>query len=163
MRILFASSLSEPSSVTGEIERLARRLDADVFVLHVISPAPSAAVAPIDPMTGLSGFAPYTLYDPDLEATIEEAEENAFTTFLTERFTMPVHAGIRKGDPADLILEDADEHDVDLIILGKRRQGRLERLLVGSTAQNVLKRAKRPTMVMPVDEDRDETSSSKES
>lgn len=152
MRILFATNLSEPSTVTGEVERLARLLDADVFVLHVISPAPAAAVAPVDPMTGLSGFAPYTLYDPELEANIEEAEENAFSAFLTERFTMPVHAGIRKGDPADVILDDAEEHDVDFVILGKRRHGRLERLLVGSTAQDVLKRASRPTLVMPVEE-----------
>lgn len=152
MRILFATNLSEPSTVTGEVERLARLLDADVFVLHVISPAPTAAVAPVDPMTGLSGFAPYTLYDPELEANIEEAEEDAFSAFLTERFTMPVHAGIRKGDAADVILDDAEEHDVDLVILGKRRHGRLERLLVGSTAQDVLKRAVRPTLVMPVND-----------
>lgn len=150
MRILFATNLSEPPSVTAEIERLARLLDADVFVLHVIPPAPTAAVAPIDPMTGLSGFAPYTLYDPELEANIEEAEEHAFKAFLTERFTTPVHAGIRKGEPAELILEDAEDHDADLIVLGKRRHGRLERLLVGSTAQAVLKKSKRPTLVMPV-------------
>ena len=162
MRILFATNLTEPPSVTGEIERLAGLLKADVFVLHVISPAPSAAVAPIDPMTGLSGFAPYTLYDPELEAHIDQAEENAFTTFLMERFTIPVHAGIRKGDPADLILEDADEHDVDLVILGKRRHGRLERLLVGSTAQDVLKRTARPTLVMPVEE-RERNSAGRES
>ena len=151
MRILFASNLTEPPGVTGELERLARRLDAEVFVLHVIAPAPAAAVT-LDPMTGLSGFAPYTLYDPELEADIEEAEENAFRAFLIDRFSIPVHAGIRKGEPAEVILDDAEEHDVDLVVLGKRRHSRLEQLLVGSTARDVLKRATRPTLVLPVGE-----------
>ena len=155
MRILFATNLTEPSDVTSSIERLARLVDADLFVLHVIPSTPTAPVGPIDPMTGLSGFAPYTLYDPQLEANIEEAEENAFKNFLVNRFTVPVHAGIRKGDPAELILEDAEEHDVDFIVVGKREHGRLERLFVGSTAQDILKRSKRPTIVMPVGEPED--------
>lgn len=149
MRILFATNLSEPPSVTGEIQHLAGLLKADVFVLHVITPAPSA-VAPIDPMTGLGGFAPYSLYDPELEVSLEKAERNAFTAFLDERFSIPVHAAIRKGNPAEVIIEDADEHEADLIIIGKRRHGRLEQLFVGSTAGEVLKRATRPTLVMPV-------------
>lgn len=151
MRILFATNLTEPVSLTAEVEELARRLDAELFVLHVIAPAPPASVAPIDPMTGLSGFAPYTLYDPQLEANIEEAEEHAFKAFLVDRFTTPVHAGLRKGDPAPVILDDADDHDVDYIVVGKRQHGRLERLFVGSTAQDVIKKSKRPTIVLPVE------------
>ena len=152
MRVLFATNLSEPVSLTTEVEELARLLDAELFVLHVIATPPAASVAPVDPMTGLSGFAPYTLYDPQVEANIEEAEEHAFRTFLIDRFTVPVHAGIRKGDPAPLILEDADEHDVDYVVVGKRRHGRLERLFVGSTAQDVIKKSRRPTIVLPVEE-----------
>lgn len=152
MRVLFATNLSEPISLTTDVEELARLLDAELFVLHVIATPASASVAPVDPMTGLSGFAPYTLYDPQVEANIEQAEEHAFKTFLVDRFTLPVHAGIRKGDPAPLILEDADEHDVDYVVVGKRRHGRLERLFVGSTAQDVIKKSKRPTIVLPVEE-----------
>ncbi len=155
MRLLFATNLTEPVALTDEVERLARLLDAELFVLHVISPLSTAAVAPVDPMTGLSGFAPYTLYDPQLEANIEEAEEHAFKAFLVDRFRVPIHAGIKKGEPAPVILEDADEHDVDFILLGKRRHGRLERLFVGSTAQDVIKKSRRPTIVLPVEETTD--------
>lgn len=156
MRLLFATNLTEPVTLTNEVEELARLLDAELFVLHVISQAPAASVAPVDPMTGLSGFAPYTLYDPKLEANIEEAEEHAFSTFLIDRFAVPVHAGLRKGEPAPVILDDADDHDVDFVIVGKRRHGRLEQLLVGSTAQDVIKKARRPTIVLPVEERSDE-------
>ena len=72
---------------------------------------------------------------------------------MKERFAIPVHAGITKGDPGEIILADADEHEVDLIALVKRRHSRLERLLVGSTVQSVLKYATRPTLVLPVEDD----------
>lgn len=157
MRVLFATNLSEPIALTDEVERLARQLDAELFVLHVISPAQTAAIAPIDPMTGLSGFAPYTLYDPRLEANMEEAEEHAFKAFLIERFRIPVQAGIRKGEPSPLILEDANEHDVDYVVVGKRRHTRLEQFFVGSTAQDVIKKSRRPTIVLPVEEPSDST------
>jgi len=152
MRVLFATNLSEPISLTEEVERLARLLDAELFVLHVISHGSTAAIGPVDPMTGLSGFAPYTLYDPQFEANLEQAEEHAFKTFLIDRFSLPVHAGIRRGDPSPLILDDADEHDIDYIVVGKRRHSRLEQFFVGSTAQDVIKRSKRPTIVLPVEE-----------
>lgn len=156
MRILFATNLTEPPAVTAEVERLARLLEADTFVLHVISPAPTSAVTSVDPMSGLSGFAPYTLYDPELEADMEQAEENAFKSYLLDRFSIPVHAGLRKGDPAEVILEDAEDHDVDIVIMAKRRHSRLEQLLVGSTAQDVLKKATRPTLVLPVRDEKAE-------
>lgn len=155
MRVLFATNLSEPVSLTDEVEQLVRLLSAELFVLHVISHSSTAALAPVDPMTGLSGFAPYTLYDPQLEADIDEAEEHAFKTFLIDRFNLPVHAGIRRGDPSPLILEDADEHDVDYIVVGKRRHSRIERFFVGSTAQDVISRSRRPTIVLPVEESAD--------
>lgn len=153
MRLLFATNLSEPVALTDEVEQLARLLDAELFVLHVIVTSPTTAVTPIDPMTGLSGFAPYTLYDPQLEANRDEAEEHAFKAFLIDRFRRPIHAGIKKGEPGPVILDDAEEHDVNYILVGKRQHGRLERLLVGSTAQDVIKNSPRPTIVLPVGEE----------
>lgn len=73
--------------------------------------------------------------------------------FLVERFQKPVRAALRFGDPARTILEDADEHDVDLIVLAKRHQSTLERWLLGSVATDVLRNTKRPTLFMPIDAD----------
>lgn len=149
MRLLFASDLTEPRSVTEKVELLARRLDADLFVLHVMQTDP-AALSPIDPLTGLSGYAPYTLYDPQVEDNMVRAEEHAMQAFLVDRFEVAVHAALRSGDPARTIIEDADEHDIDLIILGKKRHSRLERWLLGSVASDVLRDAHRPTLFVPV-------------
>ena len=154
MRILFATDLSEPAGVTEAVERLAERLDAELLVLHVVAPAPSASADPAAlsaaPMAGFGSFAPYTSYDPALEENLERAEAHAFHRFLTERFHRSVRPALRKGEPATTILDDAEEHDVDLVALGKHRRGRLARFFLGSTAKKVLDDNPRPTLLFPV-------------
>lgn len=153
MQILFATDLSEPRVVTDQVQQLARRLQADLLVLHVVAEAASSTVTSIDPMTGLSGYAPYALYDPMLDENIARAEENAFEAFMVDRFDRPVRAAIDEGDPAQVILEHAAEHRADLIILAKHHHSRLERLLLGSVTQAVLDRSPLPTLVIPIPED----------
>ncbi len=45
------------------------------------------------------------------------------------------------GQPADAIVALARERDADLIVVGMRKKGFIERLVEGSVAQNVLRRA----------------------
>lgn len=45
------------------------------------------------------------------------------------------------GQPADAIIALARERDADLIVVGMRKKGFIERLVEGSVAQNVLRRA----------------------
>lgn len=149
-KILFAVDLSEPASVTRQAEALAEQLNAELLVLHVVTPAPVGATSPLDPVTGMAGVAPYTLYEPDLEADFEHAEEEAFQGFLRERFRGTVRAALRRGDAADIILQDAEEQDVDMLMLGRRHRNRLEEWLMGSVAREVLKKSERATLILPI-------------
>jgi nucleotide-binding universal stress UspA family protein len=45
------------------------------------------------------------------------------------------------GQPAEAIVALADERDVDLIVVGMRKKGFFERLVEGSVAQDVMRRA----------------------
>jgi nucleotide-binding universal stress UspA family protein len=56
---------------------------------------------------------------------------------------------IGKGQPADVILERACRGDVDLIVMGTHGRTGLQRLLVGSVAEGVLRRAPCPVVVVP--------------
>jgi nucleotide-binding universal stress UspA family protein len=47
-------------------------------------------------------------------------------------------ATVAEGRPADQIITKAREGNADLVVLGSRESGRLERLLVGSTSEQVL-------------------------
>ena len=85
----------------------------------------------------------------------------ATTTAALERFiarttrTQPaenVHAIVTEGTPADEILKAARREDADLIVVGTRGAGNIARLLLGSTAQRVLRRARVPVLAVPAGE-----------
>jgi nucleotide-binding universal stress UspA family protein len=54
---------------------------------------------------------------------------------------IPVARLLREGDPASEIVEAADRWRADVIVIGTHTRGALERLLLGSTAEAVLRQA----------------------
>jgi len=49
---------------------------------------------------------------------------------------------------ASTLLRVADEQDASVVVVGAHRRGGLSRLFLGSTAKDVLKRARRPVLVV---------------
>lgn len=150
MTALFAVDLSEPPTTTRQALTWAQRCGTELLVLHVVATLPAAPLPALDPGAGFSAFAPYALFDPNLERELAAAREHQFEAFLRERFPAPVRAALREGDPAAVILEDAHTHGVDLIMLGKRHHSRLERWLLGSVTRHVVEHAEVPTLLLPI-------------
>lgn len=55
---------------------------------------------------------------------------------------------IKVGISSELIVKEAEERDVSLIILSRRGRSRIEDLLIGSTADHVVRRAARPVLLL---------------
>lgn len=68
----------------------------------------------------------------DVDATLEEAAEDARNAGVTE---VRVHA--RQGDPADAILDVAEELDADLIVVGNKGMTGAKRFLLGSVPNKI--------------------------
>lgn len=64
------------------------------------------------------------------------------------RIGIPATAHVRRGDPAREIVTAAEELHTDLVVLGSRGLGGVERLLLGSVARNVLTAAHCSVMVV---------------
>ncbi|HEX6425074.1 MAG TPA: universal stress protein [Acidimicrobiales bacterium] len=60
-----------------------------------------------------------------------------------------VRTFVRTGEPADALLDLADELDSTLVVVGTRGRGGPDELLLGSVARTVADRARRPTLVVP--------------
>ena len=100
--------------------------------------------------------------DPLLVAAARAAHDSrgsrAATVVALERFIgralsrLPrprVSTAIAIGVPADEILKCARRHDADLVVVGTRGMGRAARLLLGSTAEAVLRRTRVPVLAVP--------------
>lgn len=94
-----------------------------------------------------------TVMDPDLgesdEVALRDAEHllDSFARRLPEG-CLPEVREVTSGDPATCVLDRAQAHRVDLIVLGRRGTG-LSELLLGSVADKVVRRSPHPVLLGP--------------
>lgn len=61
------------------------------------------------------------------------------------------HIEVRAGIPEDVILQHAQDYNIDLILLGHRRES-VERIHVGSTTRAVISLTPLPVLVVPLND-----------
>lgn len=63
---------------------------------------------------------------------------------------------VTRGNPVEEILEHTEKRNCDLIVMGTQGHGLLEDVLLGSTARRVIRRSKKPVLVVRLPEEGDE-------
>ncbi|MFC4541399.1 universal stress protein [Halosolutus amylolyticus] len=126
--------------------------DADVVVVHVMDPIGSG-LSLIDVMrpTFDDGAPPGSVSPAYWREWREKSEAEAQEVFDDAREIAgerDVETVLEFGDPADVVLEYAEEHDVDRIVMGSHCRTGAERFLLGSVAETVVKRAPVPVMIV---------------
>lgn len=137
MKILVPLDDSDPARAALE-HALETFPEADLTVLHVVNPSVSA----------YRSEAPY-----NFPRAVEREEEKAAALFETARELAADHDGSLEtatmvGSPPRGIVEYANEHDVDGIVLGSHGRSGVSRVLLGSVAEQVVRRAEVPVTVV---------------
>jgi nucleotide-binding universal stress UspA family protein len=60
---------------------------------------------------------------------------------------------VEEGYPAEVILRIADEENCDVIIMGTHGKGIITQTFLGSVAERVLRRTRKPVFVIPLPPD----------
>lgn len=112
---------------------LARNFNARLILLHV-NPPPMVIYAgepvPVEAWPSLEG----------VQESLHRLEKSAAP--------IPVASEIREGDPADGILHAAEKLHADLIVMGTHGRGALARLVLGSVAERIIRKALCPVMTV---------------
>jgi nucleotide-binding universal stress UspA family protein len=131
---------------------LAEAMKAELTLLHVISDATYYASTQYSPVMGLTSFNNGGLLQLD---TVEEIK-NAAQYFLDKT---KHHLGddtirtlVREGDFAKSILEAATDLGVGLIVMGTHSRRGLDKILLGSVAESVLRQSSIPVFIIPTKE-----------
>ena len=119
----------ESEAALAEAAELARRAGAAMRVIGVSAPRPPD----LPEVAAKDRF--------DLQSLVHDAAAE----LPSELRALPVH---EKGDPADKLLERAEE-GVDLLVLGSRGLGPVKRVLAGSVCARVIRRAPCPVLITP--------------
>lgn len=89
----------------------------------------------------------------DEENLIEDytASSNKKLSAMAKRFKdagLKTREITRIGEPFSEIIKVADEIDISLIVIGHRGHSRAEELLLGSTAEKVVRKSKKPVVLV---------------
>jgi len=120
---------------------VARWYGSTVTVLHVFSPMPVPAFGP-----GPAGFEPIVLTDVDREQLLVHTKEFAATEGAPGITSDTV---LREGNTAAEILAQATDMAADLLVIGTHGRSGFERLVLGSVAEKVLRKARCPVLTVP--------------
>jgi nucleotide-binding universal stress UspA family protein len=123
---------------------LAKPFQSKIILVHVFEPVP--------PLMNIGG-GPDTVPVPQANQAISEPDYTERFGRLQEKISSIglVSTIVElEGNPADLILSQADNSRVDLIVLGSHGRGPLSHLFLGSVADGVLKRARCPVLIVPL-------------
>lgn len=88
---------------------------------------------------------PKAVMQGQIEALVEAAREIAGAA------SGRIVAEVEQGNPYEKIVETAHEERCDLIVMGRRGLGRLERMLIGSVTTRVIAHSTRDVLVVPPD------------
>lgn len=132
-RILWATDFSASSKqALTWAEALAHDVGAQLIMLHVEPGQPTTEFGSI-----YKGLA-----DPGIAEV-----SRSLAKIVPKRPTVGYEHRIRAGDPAEEILAEAKEKDVSAIVLGSHGLSVVQRLLMGSVAETVLRKAHCPVMI----------------
>lgn len=140
-RILFPTDFSAPARRAEEQACIqARSLGAELHLLYVAIDA--------------SAVHPHSRADYLMPVAMADAVESAKTELSQHPEPqwaegLRIVRAVREGDPAGMIIRYAGEHNVGMIILGTHGRTGLMHLLLGSTAEYVMRHATCPVMVVP--------------
>jgi nucleotide-binding universal stress UspA family protein len=160
-KILYATDLSESAvHAFSYAISLANKYDASMTILHVLAEFPGEEFITnmIDPNIWEEIKSRY--YSEAREKLIGKRRDRAVLKEVLEAFTEEAKANgedqafhtdevlIKRGPPAEIIVETAKELSCDLIVMGTHGHGAITDVLIGSTAKRVIRHSTIPVLVI---------------
>jgi len=125
--------------------QLARRFGSRVIVADVAAPQP------LQTTPGAFGYLPYYAGMPEQSARMDETlwqqHRSSIDSLFAQTGVRHEFAGV-VGEPVTEIVEVAEQHKTDLIVVGTREANFLERLLQGSVSQGVARHARCDVLIV---------------
>jgi len=161
--ILFATNLSESCAQAFELAAgLAIRYQATLVLLHVVEKPPEYVEGRLKALLGESQWDDMVdhLAEDAQRALIAKKTSNAIIRDALNRFcsiagiednSCDYHSReivISNGDVVEDVLYYAKTFNTDIIIMGARK-GMLSETAIGGTIKSVLKKSKRPVLIVP--------------
>ncbi|MEQ8764282.1 MAG: universal stress protein [Planctomycetota bacterium] len=148
-KILFPTDFSDTSNHALKYAvSLAREYHAELVLVHVVDNS-------LDYSFAYSGMTPYQAPLQDYYADIRERTQKLLDDTIEKEVDLTTKTGteVAFGTPHREIIELAKERGADLIVIGTHGRSGLGHLLIGSTAEKVVREAPCPVLTVRKDQD----------
>lgn len=132
------SDLAE--SVLEHAAELAKALDAHLYLVHIYAPEPDFV-----------GYAEYAYPGVDEREDELREEKDNIRQLIDELKEKGVTASgyMREGDTVHGLLEFVEKREANMLVIGTHGRGFVERMLLGSVAEGIIRHATLPVVVVP--------------
>jgi nucleotide-binding universal stress UspA family protein len=80
--------------------------------------------------------------------TINGEKATAYVENVGKAANIDVESVILEGNPTNEIIDFAENNDIDLIVMGTHEKTELQRFLVGSVAENVIRHSRKAVLII---------------
>jgi nucleotide-binding universal stress UspA family protein len=132
---------------------LAKSMNAQVVLLHVTSDYVYYSSLDYSPILGYDSFSNLGALQTNAVEELAKAAENYLQATKQHLGDDSIRTVVKDGDFGEVILEVAEEMNIDIIVLGTHGRRGLDKILMGSVAEKVLRNSQIPMFIIPTKKD----------
>jgi nucleotide-binding universal stress UspA family protein len=150
VKVLIAIDYNPTAQKVAEVGyKMARSMNAEITLLHVISDPVYYSSTEYSPIMGFNGFIDLSQMQPDSIDGLKKAAMHFLDKTRQHLSDKSIQTLIEEGDFADSILKTAKKLHSDIIILGSHSRKWLENMVMGSVTEKVLRHSLIPLFIIP--------------
>jgi nucleotide-binding universal stress UspA family protein len=139
-KIMVATDGSElvKQAVKSAVE-IAKLSEAKLYAVHVIAIGSYSIIHSLDEKWKKT---------MKKQLTIKGEKATVYVENVGNAANIDVESVILEGNPANEIIDFAENKDIDLIVMGTHEKTELQRFLVGSVAENVIRHSRKAVLII---------------
>ncbi len=128
---------------------LAKSMNAETILLHVVSDAIYYSTPGYSSIMGYEGFSNLDMVQLANVDEFRNAAQDYLDKSKQHLGDERIQTVVKNGDFGESILQAASELNVDVIVMGSHGRRGLDKMLLGSVAENVLHKTEIPLFIIP--------------
>lgn len=154
VRILAATDFTEDNRPVLEFTaNMARQTGGKMYLLHAVEPCMMDAAGSMAADDMLGGFATVpAVNEPPENLVLAMADQRAkmLAEAISKQYDIPIYGKAEEADDIVSCVHDfCRRHNIDILVIGNRHHSLLTSILLGNTAEKLVRAAKIPVTVVP--------------
>ena len=124
-------------------------MNAEVTLLHVVADYTYYSSLDYSPVLGFDSFSNLGAIQTNTIVELQNAAQDYLGKIKDQLGDESINTIIKEGDTGDAILSAAAELKADIIVMGTHGRRGLDKILMGSVAEKILRHSKVPMFIIP--------------